>query len=62
MTQMVIVQHNCKLLAYSWTTGVVKVKIPGRIKTDDDALAYATYLTRSGKSEDAEAFLDDYCK
>lgn len=62
MAQMAIIQHNSKFLAYSWTTGVVEVKPPKRVMTDDDALAYAMFLNRRGMPEEAEAFLDDYCK
>lgn len=62
MAQVAIIQHNEKLLAYSWTTGVVRVPIPQGIKTEDDALAYAMYLSRRGKEEEAENFLNEYCK
>lgn len=62
MTQMVIITHNSTILTYSWTTGATPAKIPKRINTDSDALAYALYLTRRGQSEEAEMFLNDYCK
>ncbi len=62
MPNMAIVStHNKQLFLYSWTTGVVKAKIPNRIKTEDDALAYALYLSRRGMQEEAEHFLDHYC-
>jgi hypothetical protein len=58
----IVAQRNSKLVLYSWTTGIVPVKIPKRVMTDDDVLAYALYLSRRGKSEEAEAFLNEYCK
>ncbi len=61
MAEMVIVAIRTTHVLFSWTTGVVPAKIPNRIKSDNDALAYAMYLTRHGRPEEAEAFLDEYC-
>jgi hypothetical protein len=65
MTHMVIVARTLnnkpKIVTYSWTTGVVAAKIPNRIKTDDDAIAFAMYLNRHGQHDEAEMFLDRYC-
>ena len=55
-------RHNNTLLVYSWTSCVIRVKFPKRIMTDDDALAYAMYLSRRGREEEAELFLEQYCE
>ena len=62
MTQFAVLKHNNTLYTYSWTTGVTEVMVPERIMTDDDALAYAMYLTRRGQADEAEEFLDQYCE
>lgn len=61
MAHLAIIPIKCSFVVYSWTTGVVNVKVPRRIRTDDDALAYAMYLHRHGRTEEAEVFLDNYC-
>jgi hypothetical protein len=46
---------------YSFTTGVLAVKVSNwRIRNDADALAYALYLERQGKNDEAECFLERY--
>ncbi len=62
MAQMAIVKYKQKFFVYSWTTGLAEVEISHKITTDDDALAYAMYLSRNGREEEAELFLDQYCK
>ncbi len=64
MPQMGIIQHrnSTTFLTYSWTTGVKPAKTPKRVMTDSDALAHALYLARQGRSEEAESFLNEYCK
>ncbi len=62
MPQIGIVLHHSNLYTYSWTTGVVPAKTPKRVMTDSDALAHALYLARQGRSEEAESFLNEYCK
>lgn len=55
-------QQQQQFVVFSWTTGITKVSAPRRICTDDDASAYALYLVRHGQIEEAEVFLDNYCR
>lgn len=48
-------------IVYSFTTGVRLVKVADWcIRNDADALAYALYLERQGKNDEAEDFLERY--
>ena len=49
------------MFVYSFTTGVLTLRIADwRIRNDTDALAYALYLERRGKNDEAECFLVAY--
>jgi hypothetical protein len=62
MANLAIIKNDERFVLYSFTTGTVPVTPPQRRMTDDDALAYAMYLCRRGRIEEAERFLDRYCR
>tara|TARA_B100000508_G_scaffold31981_1_gene24561 strand:- start:7437 stop:7637 length:201 start_codon:yes stop_codon:yes gene_type:complete len=61
MPQMAIKRHSASLVVYSFTTGPVYFRPKDwNIRSDVDALAYALYLERRGRPEEADAFLEQY--
>jgi len=61
MPQMAIKRVGASLVVYSFTSGTICYQPKDwDIKSDDDALAYALYMERRGRSEEAEAFLEQY--
>jgi hypothetical protein len=61
MSQMSITKFGEQYVVFSWTTGPIAPKFEWKIRNDDDAIAYAMYLSRHGQSEEAEIFLEHYC-
>lgn len=61
MSQMSIIKFSEEYVAFSWTTGLITNNRKWKIRNDDDAIAYAMYLSRRGEQEKAENFLDCYC-
>lgn len=46
---------------FSFTTGIMTFQVPDwQIRNDTDALAYALYLERRGRNDEAECFLETY--
>ena len=61
MSQMSIIKIHEQYVAFSWTSSPIATKHERKICNDNDAIAYAMYLSRHGQPDLAEIFLADYC-
>lgn len=60
---MAIKRYGATIVTYSFTTGATLYEVPDwNIRCDTDALAYALYLERRGRNEEAEEFLEQYLR
>jgi len=62
--QVLTVSTYPRLIFRSFVEGdrVVPLRPPVRKETEDDVLAHALWLCNHGRMEEAEQYLEDYCR
>lgn len=60
MPQCTVIRVNGRLGVYSWTSGFKETPVP-KPKTEDDFIRLLVWMEKSGRGEEADLLLQQYC-